>query len=161
MVKLNLLLDNPKDCLSGYANVDPFAPEKDDPQGRLSCDVNNLDPVCDDGEASELVVTDILSYFPARDVDGMFAHWLKKLAHGGIIRITDIDLYDVGKALANRSLSVENANLLLYGEQAKDWQFRRCLLSVQTVVEVLKTRGMQILKKRTDSLRFVVEARRP
>ena len=157
-MKLNLLLDNPKGCLSGYVNIDPIA--ENDPE-RVTLDITGFDAVCDDAEATEINAIGVLSYFPARDINDIFTYWLQKLRHGGILRVGDIDLLEVAKAAATDAHTVEEVNLFLYGEQDKPWRYRKCSLTVNNVADALKAKGFKILKKRVHRNEFVVEAQRP
>ena len=157
-MKINLLLDNPKGCLSGYLNVDPMS--ENDPN-RVSLDVTNFDAACDDAEASEINAIGVLTFFPAREINDIFTYWLKKLRHGGILRVGDIDLLEVAKATFMGAHSLEDANQLLYGEQDKKWNYRKCCLTVNQVSDALKAKGFRILKKRIAQNEFLIEAQRP
>jgi hypothetical protein len=158
-MKVNLLLDNPRGVLSGYINVDPIAPEGD--SFRASLDITNFDAVCDDAEAAEINAIDILTYFPARDINDIFTYWLTKLRHGGILRVGDVDLLEVAKSVATGAQSLEDINLLLYGEQDEAWRYRKCCLTVNQVADALKAKGFKIQKKRVHKNQFIVEAQRP
>ena len=162
-MKINLLLDSPKDCLSGYINIDPISdPTKPGEEPTLFHeDVNNFDAVCDDSEATEINAINVLSYFPARDINDIFTYWLKKLRHGGVLRIGDVDILEVAKSIATGAISIEDANLLLYGEQDQPWRYRKSALTVNQVANALVSKGYRILKKRLHNNNFVLEAQRP
>lgn len=170
-LKINLLLDNPKDCLSGYVNIDPLA-ELSCKDGRIQCDIaqtgsateggpQGFDAVCDDAEATEINAIGVLSYFPAPIINDIFAYWQKKLRHGGILRIGDVDLIEVSKATFLGAVTLEDANILLYGEQDKPWRYRKCCMTINQVVYALQNLGYKILKKRVSDNQFIVEAQRP
>lgn len=159
-MKINLLLDNAAGVQGDFLNIDPFAPEND-PAGRVNCDVTNFDAHCDNSEATEIIASGVLSYFPQKEVDGILNYWLGKLRHGGKLTIVEPDLYDIVTATQSRALSIDEANTLLYGEQREPWQFRRCMLTVNKMADVLRSKGLQIIKKRVNAFLFVVEAQRP
>ncbi len=146
-MKLNLLLDNHNDVRSGYVNVDPFAPEQDK-YGRVRADVNNLDAVVEAGEATKIVVSDILSYFPPEQVDEILTNWLSKLAHGGTLAVTVVDLREVARKFLANIIPIEDMQSLLHGAQEQPWQFRKSSLTLPLLIEVFTTRGYKILSKR-------------
>ena len=170
-MKLNLLLDSPKGCLSGYVNLDPLAPDNCQ-DGRICADIaptgsvtegdpQGFDALCDDAEAEEINAIGVLSYFPAPIINDIFAYWLKKLRHGGILRVGDVDLLEICRGTFLGAHSLEDANLLFYGEQSSPWRYRKCCMTVNQVAAALKGRGFQILKKRVSNNEFFLEARRP
>jgi hypothetical protein len=161
-MKINLLLNNPAGALSGYINIDAIHEcEPDLEKGLFHSDVTPLDKLVDDGEAEQIVATEILEYFPAKDVDGILDGWLKKLKHGGTIIVTDIDALEVNRSLLNRRISMEDVNLLLYGHQQHPWQYRKCCLTITQICDALRNKGMKIVGKKVADYKFVVEARRP
>lgn len=160
-MKLNLLLNNPDDVRSGYVNVDPFAPDVEDPAGRLKGDVADLSHCCCDGEATEIVAYDILNYYSGESADVLIQNWLSCLAHGGKLTLSVVDLQEVSRGLLAGTLSLEDANHLLHGEQRADWEFRRCSLTMGRVVEMLENTGYKILHKRVTNHRAYVTCERP
>lgn len=168
-MRINLLLDNPGGAINGYVNIDPFADGSDE---RVSSDLAPLhvvredgkkgfDEICDDAEASEIIADMVLTYFGGDLVDGILDYWIRKLRHGGALKIVELDLLEIVKAVSDRRLPVEQANVLLYGEQTKPWQHRKCMLHANQMAEVLKGKGLVIEKKRVNNFQFVVEAKRP
>lgn len=158
-MKLNLLLDNPADARPGWVNVDPFAPDGD--PLRVRCDPTDLEPVADAGEADELLALGVIDYLPLPRADAVLGHWLSRLARGGTIAISAVDLLEVTKSLHNRLISVAEANVLLYGEQQKQWQFRQSSYTAGVLAAELTARGLRVLKKRVSDFRAIVVAQRP
>lgn len=164
-MKVNLLLNNKKDVLSGYINIDPLA-DADDSFGRVQADIaaiggsKGFDDYCDDAEAVELNAIGVLSFFPARDINDIFAYWLKKLRHGGVLRVSDVDLLALAKNAVLGATSIEDVNVLLYGEQREPWEYRKCAMTINQIVDTLRNMGFKILKKRVLNCQFIVEAQR-
>lgn len=154
-MKLNLLINNPGDVRSGYVNVDPAAQPGE--LDRVACDLTNLDPVADDAEVTELLAYDVFDQFPAGGAARLLDHWVKKLAHGGTIALSGVDLLELSKAFALRQLTVDEANGWLHGEKGE----RRATYTLQDLVDVLEQRGLRIIKKRSQGRRYIVVAQRP
>jgi hypothetical protein len=159
MVKLNLLVNNPGGVRSGYVNVDPVAPEGN--SDRIACPLEKLDATCDAAEAEELVALDILDLFPAKVADAVLDHWLSRLAHGGKITLSVVDMMEVARGFTARSLSIEDANLLLHGNQSQPWEFRKATYYLPMVVNTLTSKGYKILTKKISNYRAVITAERP
>lgn len=157
-MKINLLLDAPGEVRSGYLNIDAFADGNDE---RINGCLIDLDDHVDDAECEEIIAVGILDYYSARDADKILKNWLRKLAHGGTITIGSYDVVETAKAISNRKLSPEDITIILYGEQGKPWQFKKTALTVNQVATVLETKGLTILKKRIEGLKFIVVAERP
>lgn len=159
-MKVNLLMDNPADVRPGYVNIDLLAPEGD-PLGRIQCDPSNLESIADAAEVVELIAHDILDRVPMHQANAVLDHWLSRLAHGGTIVISCVDLLEVAKSLQNRLITVEQANQLLHGEQDKAWKFRQANYTLAQLADTLRGKGLLVQKKRITDFRAVVVARRP
>lgn len=146
-MKLNLHMESPGDERSGYVNID----------ASQSADIDGF---VDDGEASEIVALDVLDYFPGPDVDDILNKWLKKLAHGGVLTLSVVDLREVSRAILAGSISLVDANELLFGKQEKDWQFKKSAFTLSQLAEVLETLGYKVLAKRVQNFRAVVTVQR-
>lgn len=157
-MKVNLLLGT-DDLRSGFVNVDPHA-AADDPL-RVMGDAFNLNHIADGNELEELVTNEALDYVPMPIADKVLSHWLSKIAHGGTITLSCVDLLEVSRHLQHRILSVDDANTLLFGTQKEPWQFKRGAYNLATLVETLQEHGFQILSKRVNDFRAYVTARRP
>ncbi len=158
-MRINLLLDNEKDLLSGYINVDPFLIQNS--ENRASHNVTNLDGLVCDNEATEIIAKDILDYYPINKVPEVVCHWIKKLAHKGTIIIESIDIEEVSRGVVFGNIKLEDANKLLYGKQEKQWQNKKHCLSLGQAVDFLQSQGMKIIKKRNNNFRFNIVAERP
>jgi hypothetical protein len=159
-MKLNLLLDNPGDCRSGYLNVDPFAPESAE-DGRVRGDLLKLTEFVDLAEVEEVVALDVLDYFPGHALDEVLSHWLSLLAHGGKLTMSVIDVKEVARAVLANTLSAEDVDELLHGKQEKDWQLRKSSFTLKQLSDVLEARGYKVLARRVQNYRAVVTVQRP
>lgn len=159
-MKLNLLIDNPGDCRSGYVNVDPLTPD-DCSDGRVRAHLHDLSPVADDGEAVEIVALDVLDYFPAAQADEVLQGWLRKLAHGGRLTVGVVDLKEVCRGVLAHTLSDEDANELLHGRQERPHQFRKASFTLGKLAEVLGNLGYKVLAKRVQGHRAIITVERP
>ena len=158
-MKLNLLLNNASWVRSGYLNLDPHAPENDPQRTRAS--VVQLDDHVDDGEVEELLAHDVLEYIPGREADQVLNHWVKKLAHGGILSIRTPDLRAIAHGLTYRLITIDDANLVLHGDQAQDWQTCKATYSLDHLVKVLEGKGLKIIRRLKDGYHCLVVAQRP
>lgn len=158
-MKINLLVNSPKDVRSGFLNVDPFASEPDQ-HGRVKSDLVNLDKFVSDGEATQLVAHGILNYFPIDKADEVVEKWLAKLAHGGTITLSAVDLREVAKKFLANVINIEEANSLLHGEQKAEWQYYKSSYTLSVIVEVLETKGYRILLKQVNGNIATVVAQR-
>jgi hypothetical protein len=153
MVRLNLLLDNHADARSGYLNLSAKPGE-----GITQCAVDKLEAVVDCNEVSELVAYDILDTVPTEQADALLTHWLSRLAHGGELTISVVDVGEVARDFLHNKLDINQFNSLIHGETICP---RRCALSLNYLCAVLENKGMIVLKKRVHNYRAIVSCRRP
>lgn len=157
-MKVNLLLgdDSPR---SNYLNLDPLAPPNDPyrKQGSLT----NFDEFADDAECDEIIATDILDFFSGKDTDAVATYWLSKLRHGGQIVIGGVDIRSVARAITNGSLTLEAANVLLYGTQDTASTFRKSSTTMRRICDYLESKSLKIMSARIEEHRYIVKGERP
>lgn len=158
-LRVNLLLDTPADVRADWLNIDPTAQPGD--KERIACDLGRLDALVDAGEVGELVAMDILGFAPRPLMEKMLSHWISKLAHGGSLTVSVLDLLEVTKSLQNRLITVEQASELLYGSQDKPWRFRQSGLTLGALSAILQAKGLKVQKKRMSGFQAIVVAVRP
>lgn len=151
-MKLNLLLSNPDDLRSGFINVDPGAEWND--LKRVNCKLDNLSPIVDANEVTELVALDVLDHYPTDKVDAVLDHWLSRLAHGGKITISVVDIREVARIFLNGAMDIAELNNLVHNN-------RQCSITLSQLVEVLENKGLTILTKRVVDRRAVITGVRP
>jgi hypothetical protein len=159
-VKINLLIDNPGDLRSGYLNVDAVAPDGCT-DGRVKGDLSNLDEFVDDGEATEIVALDVLDCFPGADASTVLSRWCSKLAHGGTLTVSVVDVREVARGVLANTLSPDDTNELLHGKQEKPWQHRKAAYSLAHLAGVFTSHGYRVLAKRVQNYRAVITIQRP
>jgi len=120
----------------------------------------NLNDVCEDSECTELIADDILGYFPGSQVNTILHHWLKKIRMGGSIVITGIDLSEVMRNIQGRSISLTEANILLYGNQEKPHEFRASSVTGLELTKIIKQMGFKIIKNSIENFKYIVKAER-
>jgi hypothetical protein len=158
-MKINLLLNNAGDIRSGYVNIDPFVPDGDN--SRIKGEVFQLDHAVDAAEAQEIVAHDILDFAPAAAADTILDHWLSKLAHGGKLTVSVVDFKEVAKAVLSDSITVDEANRLIHGEQREPWEIRKASYTLGLLCAVLGNKGYKLLTKRIHDHRAVITCQRP
>jgi hypothetical protein len=158
-VKVNLLVSNPEGVRAGYLNFDTLAPQMD-PHGRIQADFTKLDRHVDAGEVEDFIAHDVLDLFPIVQANDILDHWISRLAHGGTITISCVDLMEVSRNLVNRFITPEQANVLLHGEQDRPWKFRQGNYTLSQLVHSLAGKGLHVQMKRLDELKAIVVAQR-
>lgn len=157
-MKLNLLLDNSKDVLSGYLNIDPLA--KDSEKNKINGDISNLDFVCDNGEVEEILAYNILEYFHFFRIDQILNNWLSKLKVGGKLILGILDIEEISRLYYLNRISMDKFNNLIFGEQKKDWDTKKCGLTVYNLTEVLTNKGYKILRSEINEYEGFVSCER-
>jgi len=157
-MKINLLIDNGAGVRSGYVNIDPYADSNND--SRISADLTNLSHTVDDGEATEIIAHDVLSYYPQSLASRILENWVKKLAYGGTITVSALDQTEVARHINSGFLTVEQANLLLHGAQEKDWDTIKSSFTLTRLAEALESLGLKIIRRRSSDYKVMVTARR-
>lgn len=157
-MKINLLL-NDASPRSGHTNIDPLAPPND-PLRKVG-DFGNLDEHVEAAECDEFIATDILDFIQADQLDDVLNHWVSKIRHGGTLTIGGLDLRSVARGISDYRLSINDANLLIYGAQQAAWQHRRSASTLQIILEVLTSKGLKAIKKRYDGYFYSLTMERP
>lgn len=154
-MNINLLIDNPNGALRNYINIDPFANEKD---GRNKGDISNLNWIADNGEVNHLIADSVLEYFGFPKLSDILVNWIRKLAIGGRITIRGTDFEEVCRALTLELITIQEASILIYGEQSNEWNTKKSGMSIIEISEYLKNAGLTITKQLFENHQYVVEA---
>jgi len=150
-MKVNLLVNQPGDVRSGYLNIDPAAPA-DCQDGRVHGDLSKLSLV-EANEATELVAHGILDRYSVQDADTVLDQWIGKLAHGGTLSISVVDIREVARAVLYGTILLEDANALLHAG-------KQCSLTMGRLVDVLQSKGLKIVRKHIQDYQAFVIAQR-
>lgn len=127
---------------------------------RTKCDISFIDPYVANGEADEVLVLDVLTYFPSMATIHLLEHWVSKVAIGGKITISDVDAIDCARALSNGEMSIQDYNTLVHGLQNQPWLFRKTCLTISQFLEYFEAKGWFILTKKINNFKFVISAQR-
>lgn len=158
-MKLNLLMAS-DDILAGYTNIDPY-PQIQNNQQTFSAEktmgnIDNLDYICEDAQAQEILATDVLDYINISNKIQTIDNWVKKLAHGASLSVGGMDLAEIVRNIRINSITFDEAQLLLYGHPAFPFGARRGVLTLEKAQELLSQRGLRIVKSQIDSFRYLV-----
>lgn len=153
-MKANLLI-NGNIVMAGYINIDPYAKEGD---GKISGDVSNLDHSIDDGELDEIVADSVIEYFGSNIVGSILNNWINKLVRGGKMTITTPDIYEVARSIMRREISEDDANKIIFGTNENNDLFKKNILSINRIEQLLLALGMKILSKRILGYKITIVA---
>lgn len=164
MVKLNIIWDTDNGVIfgEGFINGGPFINTETDTIKRLN--PQNLDSICDNGECEEIIAHDVIQYLPVNKVVETITHWVGKLAHKGIIRISADDCYEICRNFTRYNITLLECNTALYGRYSeKPYLQKRAQFTLKGLTELLVQLGLKITKKRLDqtTMKMEVEAIRP
>lgn len=152
-MKLNLLINSPKDIRSGYLNIDPAADGKD---SRQTGDLSKLE-MADAGECDEIVAHDILDAYAGENVDIVLNNWLTKLAHKGKLTLSFVDTNAIARALLNCDIDLETFNVYIHGST----YVKKSCFTLSHIADVLAKLGYNILIKRLENYRATIVIERP
>jgi len=159
MTKVNLIYGE-GDFLDTHLNINPFA--KNTEEGRLvRADLTNIDKYVDAAEADEVLAMDVIDYIPTIQTKDALTNWISKLRIGGRIVIGGVDIYSISKSIADCSLDIPLANLIIHGKQDKPYLIKRASFSALDLSKYLEEiYGLGIVKKEVLNYRMFVEAQR-
>lgn len=159
MNKVNLIY-GAGDIMHTHVNINPFA-EDADGINIIRSDITNLDKHVDDSELNELRSVDVINYVEIDKVESTINNWCQKIRLGGKIVIGGIDLMEVCKSFSEYKSDLTEANILLHGPQDKPYLVRRSSFTAVGLSEYLESKfNFRIIKKRVNSYRAIIEARR-
>ena len=153
-MKINLILDGHP--ISGYTNIDPYGYND---KNKVAGDIYNLDELVEDSEALEIIAADVLSFVHLSDVPKIINHWCSKLRRKGKIIISGSDINIISQLCHQQAISLESINQLLYGDN--DTKTHLSQISLEYLIQALKSNCLQIMSKRIRGTSISVEAIRP
>ncbi len=154
-MKINLLR-NSNEILNGYINIDNFHGE-----GKVQCDVANLDAVVDDSFATEILAKNILEFYEYGKIPSILTNWFKKLRHGGKITIVVTDYRGISKAISRDMLNIEQALQLLYGTQQSPLLCKKCSFSLDMLKLMFGQAGLNITSINFENFNIYITGERP
>jgi len=153
-MKINLIANN-NNVRNGYINIDQHANPSD--VRKISMLYDNLDGICDDGEATEIIADNIIQIFHGNTWQDTIQHWSKKLCHGGTLKILFTNLPELAKCVTNKNINDNDTNILLYGSETVKYSSTH---SISRISQFLESIGLKIIMKRSQNLQAVVSAER-
>lgn len=141
--------------LNTYTTVDPFGG-----QGKTAVDHRNLDTVCSTNECTELYAPDILNHIHISELEIVIKHYISKLRHGGKLIIGGTDIRDIAKKIIKDDISLQDANVALYGSGPLNWLNKTGGYAMHNIVDLLKANGLKVNKMKSNDLKFIIEAQR-
>lgn len=156
-LKLNLFFGEGQ-ILSSHLNLSPLVENETDNLKR--CDLRQLDMVVDNGEAEEIICTNILTHFPIEVVPYIIDNWLGKLAVGGKLIISDTDIEIVCDKYNSGNLNDADLNSILYGKADAPLTLKRSIFNSQILINFLKSKGLHIIQQSIDGLTTTIIAQR-
>ena len=141
-------------AITGYVNIDPLAKNEPD---KIAADFGNLDNLIHDSEATERLATEVVHYIPFTSVPKVLENWAKKLRINGKISVGGYDVTEACKSYANKTCSLEDLNILLYGDSSTPIA-NSSAISMPFIKDILENLGLKILKQIKNGHHILVEA---
>jgi len=158
-MKINLLLGGPS--VDNYLNIDELATDEElNTKKKVKCLLDNLDEHVDNAECDEILALDVLEYFTVDKVDAILRHWITKLRRKGKIVIGLTNLRQVFRSVLSYKIDSNQANILIYGIQQRELDFKKTFIDLDKLYSVLQSNGLEIINKRIDGFQIFVTARR-
>lgn len=120
--------------------------------------VKNVDSFAENGQCDEVVSPDMLNFIHFSLAEDFILHLAKKVKHGGTISLSGRDPVEISKMLTRGEFNFIEFNRVIYGD-ANSRPIENTM-TINSIVNILKSQGFKILKKRLDGYVFTVEAQR-
>lgn len=139
---------------NGYLNLTYRKPEV---EAVNFCPPNNLDAVCKDGEAEEIVANEVLAFMPPAEASEAIKHWFTKLSSDGVLQLSFTDVYLACQAAHLRLLNLEQIHNAFLGDD----RVKRSLMTTNIARSFLENVGYKIEFISTDHISVTITARKP
>lgn len=145
---------------NGYMNIDVLANPQD--QDRISGDIVNLDSLVDNNECEQLLAINVIDFIPLQIRQQVLTNWMGKIAHGGLLILSAMDLKEVARVIDNGQLSdVVGINQTVFGLGTNLWTIRKSYVSAeQTMQMILSTEQFYIESIKYEGLYYYITAKR-
>jgi hypothetical protein len=148
MNKFRLAVDNQE--ISGFTLISPF-------KGHNPIQLNEY---IDDGEASEIILENILEYIPSEQILNFFKSLSAKLSHGGTCTIISKDIIILAEAFTRGEISIIDFNKILFGNKTHAWDFRISTITLADINDICKSLGLSILERKITGYDFIIKVQR-
>ena len=100
---------------NGYINtsIQPI----DGVENVVLCDYKNIDNICGDDDAEEIIVNPPLNVLLPTDLVQVLQHWGKKLNSEGVLKISFFDIRVIGKLIAEGTTDLQKTHMMILGPQ--------------------------------------------
>jgi hypothetical protein len=112
--------------------------------------ISDIDAKVQPASVTELVADDVLDEWQPREP--VLNSLLSKLRKGGRISFTGVDLEEVTRALMSRTITVPEANHLLFRNNNKS------AVSLELMLESLISRGLKVMTARIQGFQYMITA---
>ncbi len=116
--------------------------------------------ICD-GEATELVLENVLDYCPAENLVHYMTVLARKLAHSGTLSIANADATLLAEHFIRGELTIIDYNRLLFGTKDHSYNFKMATIQLCDVEDVGRQVGLKVLEKSISGFNFVIKLERP
>lgn len=106
MVKIRLSVNEPAMRLPGYVEIDPANQPGVNPA--------DLSSFAEEGEAQEILASDMLDFYPQEHRFALVSHWASRLGRGGILSIGTIEAVEACRNFVE-SNDIQNFRSILFG----------------------------------------------
>ena len=159
-MKINLLISQKHLAKNGYLNIDPTAKKEDEPlivEGNPTI----LEQHVEDGEAEEIIATNIIDYVPHHKVLSILKQWVSKLSHKGILKVGFTDIASVSRRIYNGQIDFLKAPEILYGKCLEGWDNKKAALTIDIMKNKFLECGLNIKSINFSEHFVVIEGERP
>lgn len=115
----------------------------------------------DFGELEEIVVTDVIEYIPKTIFEGVLKGWISKLAIGGKIVLSFIDIREVNRLFYLQRLNLAEFNTITHGGGTEIWQNKHLNFSLDAIAILLQQLGLKLVSTKLNNLTAVIIGERP
>lgn len=150
-MKVNLILGDPGVVRSGYLNLDLTIQQPDGE--RLPANPDDFGRIVSPNEAEELLALGVIDRIPGESVLDVLRYWASRLAHGGVLTISALDMEEVSAYLSSNDMKVPDLDSLIYT--------RRSAHTMRSLSDALESLGLRVVRKDWQSLTAFVTAIRP
>lgn len=156
-MKLNLLIGGA--ALNGYLNADQVFNGQSD---RVQAELQDLDPIVDHNECEEVLALDILDFMPLSMRQKTLHGWMTKVAHGGTITLSCLDLNEFTRQVYNGNLhDTYQVNQILFGPVTHTWSIRKSICTLSDTVQMIMSTGQfDVVSQRFSGVHYIVTAKR-
>ena len=150
-MRINLIFKD-SEKLESYLNIDP----RPSSEGVVKCELDNLDPIVDDSEVSELRALDAIDFFPPHKILSVITHWKKKIKKGGKLTVGGVDLLSIARALHQRQITITDAISDLYNSPDNTQDVKMCCSTLEDMVNIFQHLGLTVEDKTLRDNRYVL-----